>query len=85
VTGCFGPTADLTSATANTLSHEIFEAVSDPNLDAWYGNYTFPLNNFGEEIGDECAWAHLFPQKLGKNTYVTQNEYSNKSHSCAAK
>jgi len=85
VTGCFGPTADLTSATSNTLSHEIFEAISDPDLDAWYGNNTFPLNNFGEEIGDECAWAHLFPQKLGKNTYVTQNEYSNKSHSCAAK
>lgn len=85
VSGCFGPTADVTSATANTLSHEIFEAISDPDLDAWYGNNSSPLYNVGEEIGDQCSWTHLFPQKLGKNTYVTQNEYSNKSHSCAAK
>lgn len=87
VQGCFSNAPDLTSATANTLSHEIFEAITDPNLDAWYGDNTFPINNYGQEIGDQCAWVQLYPQKLNylHPPYVTQNEYSNKYHSCANK
>ncbi len=83
---CFGPTADVTSATANVLSHEIFEAITDPNLNTWYG-YGYPIDNYGEEIGDQCVWLHLYPQKLNflHQAYVTQNEYSNKYHSCVDK
>lgn len=83
---CYGPTADITSATANVLSHEIFEAITDPNLDAWFGT-GYPINNGGEEIGDQCVWVHLYPQKLNlrHQAYVTQNEYSNKYHSCVDK
>ncbi len=86
VNGCYGSTADLTSATANVLSHEIFETITDPNLDAWYGT-GYPLNNFGEEIGDECSWLYLYPQKLNRRhpPYITQNEYSNKYHACVNK
>jgi hypothetical protein len=84
VKGCFGTTSDITSATANVLSHEIFEAITDPNLDAWFGS-GYPIDNYGEEIGDECVWVHLYPQKLNPKhpAYTTQNEYSNKYHSCA--
>jgi hypothetical protein len=86
VNGCFGPTTDVTSATANVLSHEVFEAITDPNLNAWLGT-GYPINNGGEEIGDQCVWVHLYPQKLSlvHPAYVTQNEYSNKYHSCVNK
>jgi hypothetical protein len=86
VNGCFGPTSDITSATANVLSHEIFESITDPNLDAWFGTGN-PIDNLGEEIGDQCVWLHLYPQKLNllHQAYVTQNEYSNKYHSCVDK
>jgi hypothetical protein len=82
VNGCFASAPDLTSATGNVLSHEIFEAITDPDLNAWYG-FGYPIPNSGMEIGDECVWRYLFPQKLGLHTYTTQNEYSNKYHSCA--
>lgn len=82
VTGCYANPPDLTSATGNVLSHEIFEAITDPDLNAWYG-FGYPIANLGMEIGDQCVWLHLIAQKLGKNTYTTQNEYSNKYHSCA--
>jgi hypothetical protein len=87
VYGCYGSaTSDLTSATANVLSHEIFETITDPNLDAWFGTGN-PLNNFGEEIGDECSWLNLNPQRLHRRhpIYVIQNEYSNKYHACVNK
>jgi hypothetical protein len=86
VNGCFGATGDLTSATANVLSHELFEAITDPNLDAWQGG-GYPLDNLGEEIGDQCVWVHLYPQKLNllHAPYTTQNEYSNKYHMCVNK
>jgi hypothetical protein len=60
---CFSSAPDLISATANVLSHEIFEAITDPNLAAWFGN-GYPIHNGGEEIGDQCVWVHLYPQKL---------------------
>lgn len=86
VDGCFSSAPDLTSATANVLSHEIFEAITDPDIDAWQGTGN-PIANGGEEIGDQCVWVHLYPQKLNflHPAYVTQNEYSNKYHSCANK
>jgi hypothetical protein len=86
VNGCFLSAPDLTSATANVLSHEIFEAITDPNLDAWYGG-GYPINNTGEEIGDECVWLHIYSQKLSPlhPAYWTQNEYSNKYHACVNK
>ena len=83
VSGCDSSAPDLTSATGNVLSHEIFEAITDPDITAWYGT-GYPIDNAGEEIGDQCVWLHLYPQKLGRHVYVTQNEYSNKYHSCAA-
>jgi hypothetical protein len=36
-------------AMASTISHELEEAASDPNLNAWY-------DNRGYENADKCAW-----------------------------
>jgi hypothetical protein len=63
----------------NVLSHELFEAVSDPQINAWYG--------FGE-IGDLCAW-RFGPISLdGSNLvinghkYLVQLEWSNYGSNC---
>ncbi len=58
-------------------SHEQFEAISDPRLNAWF-------DAAGFEIGDKCAWdfsAGLTHLNNG-GTFAVQTEYSNASHSC---
>jgi hypothetical protein len=62
-------------ATASTLSHEFFETITDPDLDAWFNSLT------GEEIGDLCAPFHN-NERLGNHSYVIQSEYSNEVHNC---
>jgi hypothetical protein len=60
----------------NILSHELFEAVSDPQLNAWY-------DAFGSEIGDKCAWnfGNVNPDGsnlvLNGHKYLVQLEWSN--------
>ncbi len=72
-----GPRID---SMANVLSHEIFEAISDPDLNAWY-NHRGVLG--GAEIGDECAWVFALPAvSLNGNPYQIQSEYSNLQHAC---
>jgi hypothetical protein len=43
-------------AAASITSHEITEAITDPNLNAWF-------TSGGSEIADICAWTY------GTNTY----------------
>jgi len=49
-------------------SHEIREAVTDPELNAWY-------DRRGYEGDDKCAWHNLY--KMTNGSYVVQPEYSN--------
>src|SRR5271157_4923981 len=52
------PSGDIPSdANVNVASHEITEANTDPELDAWWDTSN------GEEIGDLCAWT------FGTNTW----------------
>jgi len=44
--------------TINVVSHEHNEAITDPQLNAWY-------DSSGAEIGDKCAW--MFGQVSGPN------------------
>jgi hypothetical protein len=53
-------------------SHEIREAVTDPDLDAWY-------DAVGYEADDKCAWHNLY-QLAGK--FWVQPEYSNADRGC---
>jgi hypothetical protein len=49
-------------------SHEIREAVTDPDLNAWY-------DAAGYEADDKCAWHNLYQLNTGK--FWVQPEYSN--------
>jgi len=63
----------------STLSHEMSEAITDPNLNAWY-------DSSGYENGDECAYVYgtlsgsagtHYNQVINGNVYLTQTEFSN--------
>jgi len=49
-------------------SHEIREAVTDPELNAWF-------DRRGYEGDDKCAWHNLY--RMTSGNYVVQPEYSN--------
>jgi len=46
------PNGDLVDSTASVLSHEFFETITDPDLDAWWSEAS--LIERGAEIGDIC-------------------------------
>ena len=76
VYGCPLPTQTrVIDATASSLSHETFETLSDPDLDAWWNALT------GFEMSDEC-FGFRFPNLVGRHTYVIQQEYSNQIQDC---
>jgi outer membrane protein assembly factor BamB len=85
LTGCSGlpssPNGDIYGDTlVNISSHEQFESISDPELNAWYDS-AIP-NPF--EIGDKCAYdfsSGLTSLNNG-HTYAVQTEYSNLTHAC---
>ena len=68
-------------AEVNVSSHEMSEAITDPDLNAWF-------DSSGNENGDLCAW--IWPtSNSGGNTYLRngstftmQLEYSNDFSSC---
>ena len=81
VAGCQGSNLKLTDSPANTLSHEMFEAISDPDPGLGFtARFTLPV--LGNEIGDLCA-GQRFSFAIGPTTYLQQLEYSNKIHGCA--
>jgi hypothetical protein len=49
-------------------SHEIREAVTDPQLNAWYDEQ-------GYEADDKCAWHNLY--QMAEGGFAVQPEYSN--------
>jgi hypothetical protein len=53
-------------------SHEIREAVTDPDLNAWF-------DSVGYEADDKCAWHNLYRTGAG---YAVQPEYSNRDGGC---
>ena len=66
----------------NIISHELFETVTDPFLNAWY-------DASGFEIGDKCAWTFGNTGLTGSNltlhgdSYIVQLEYSNRISNCS--
>jgi len=81
-----GPTVD---STANILSHEVFETITDPDGTAWLNGYSQAL--FLDEIGDECsalgftstsAYFAYGAISLNGQKYEIQPEYSNLLHGC---
>jgi len=80
------PNGTVIDSTNNTLSHELFETITDPDGDAWTNTTGNGL--YGEEIGDECSFVNAtgFDPSIfhvnGK-TYAAQPEYSNYTHACS--
>lgn len=76
VAGCPLPTQTrVIDATASTLSHETFETMTDPDLDAWFNALE------GDEVADLC-FGFRFPTVVGQRTYVVQEIYSNDIQDC---
>jgi hypothetical protein len=73
---------------ASILSHELEEAATDPDLNAWY-------DRRGEENADKCAWTYgstytvsngaLANMKLGSRDYLIQQNWVNASGGYCAK
>ncbi len=69
-------------AMASTMTHELEEFTTDPNLDAWY-------DSGGNEVADKCAWnfgttysapnGSLANMNLGGNNYLIQQDWVNAS------
>jgi hypothetical protein len=83
----------LADSTDSVLAHETFEAISDPDLDAFHDLLVAPL--FGAEIGDICQGPPVFDSSLNfvgvfvptlvlnRHKYKSQLMYSNHYHACA--
>jgi hypothetical protein len=72
VGGTPSPNGDAAGdAAANVTSHELTEAITDPELNGWYAG------DLGHEIGDLCAWNY------GTNTWdgSKANQYWPESYS----
>jgi len=88
------PNGALVDSTANVLSHETFEIITDPDPPATFtdllaGGFGWlavnSLTEFGSEIGDICEdpFFGYKPVSLNGKSYEIQPEYSNKFHTCA--
>ncbi|HLI78833.1 MAG TPA: hypothetical protein VKV03_02555, partial [Candidatus Binataceae bacterium] len=87
------PNSELADSTNSTLSHELFETITDPfggvGQPAWIGDSS--ARETGQEIGDECQGAfdsngEVVPTYtlVRGHTYQGQLEYSNFRHGCVA-
>jgi hypothetical protein len=79
------PSGDhFADAAVNVASHEVTEANTDPELNAWWDSGN------GEEIGDLCAWtfgtktwdSSLANQMWNGRFYELQLEYDNHTSTC---
>jgi hypothetical protein len=85
------PNGTLTDSTNNVLSHELTEAITDPDGTAWWNSLDVGL--FGEEIGDECSFVTFIPPhfffdpsiiRVQGHQIALQPEYDNSVHGCSA-
>ncbi len=74
------PNGQLADTTYSFLSHEIFEAITDPDGDAWWiHDFTFA---YGSEMADNCQRRPHGSVPLNGKLYNVQPEYSNQLHGC---
>ena len=70
------------AALANVTSHELSEAITDPQGTGWF-------DSSGQENGDKCAWAFLSepapePISLGSSHWALQGEWSNAAYTAGS-
>jgi len=62
------------AALANISAHELSEALTDPELNAWY-------DTAGNENSDKCAWSFsATPATIGGRTWKLQGNWSNAAY-----
>lgn len=72
---CGGLTyGDINSGYSIVGGHELAEAITDVQLNAWY-------DRFGAENGDKCAWVNIISNPAAGN-YKTQPLWSNAKSGC---
>jgi hypothetical protein len=87
------PNGQLIDSTNNTLSHEQFETITDPDGTAWF-NFSSLVLRF-QEVADECSFFVILPttgeaffdpsvSTIGTHRYAVQPEYANNEHACAS-
>jgi len=64
-----------TRSLANVTSHEYMEAITDPDLNAWF-------DSSGQENGDKCAWRFQSCVTLTNGSWQLQEEWSNAAGGC---
>lgn len=79
--GCTAPTDNIQNDTSSTLSHEVQEFQTDPDVafnPAWFRDMD------GQENGDICrtAYGHII-MNPGAIDYNIQKEYDNSIHACS--
>jgi hypothetical protein len=80
------PNGQLADSTNDTLNHETFETISDPDVNAWLNDTNAYLD--GLEIADECEFFSNGYQtdptfRINGKVYRVQSIYSNRKHTCA--
>lgn len=71
--GTIGTSIEADSKT-EVSSHELMEATSDPDVDAW-------LDKEGEENADKCNW-QSFQSTLNGTDFIVQKIWSNADYGC---
>lgn len=61
---------DVIDPTANTLTHELFETITDPDPGTGWQSPS------GNEVADNCAW-YLYTLNLNGSYYTVQSTWSN--------
>lgn len=78
IAGCNAPSGKVADSTDSTVSHETYEAITDPDINngtlAWY-------NSRSGEIGDICR-SNYGNVTLNGTSYNIQEEWSNKRSAC---
>ncbi len=62
--------------------HEFSETVTDPSFEGWCGGNTSDCGGSDKEIGDLCAWQHLYTEKLSTGSFRQQPLWDNSTGSC---
>jgi hypothetical protein len=68
--------SEPTRAMASASAHEIMEAITDPNLDAWYSPVT------GDEVADPCSYEFQTQVPLTNGRWKLQEIWSNAAGGC---
>jgi hypothetical protein len=64
-----------TRSLADSYAHEFSEAITDPDINAWY-------DNSGNEIGDKCNFKYSACVTLSTGKWQLQEEWSNAISAC---